>query len=49
MNDFLASLDIMWKGMLGLFVISALIMFLMMGISKIIKTAGKKGKWAKAD
>ncbi|MDR1447139.1 MAG: hypothetical protein LBI90_09630 [Treponema sp.] len=49
MNDFLVSLDIMWKGMLGLFMISALIMFLMMGISKIIKTAGKERKGAKAD
>jgi hypothetical protein len=49
MNDFLVSLEIMWKGMLGLFVISALIMFLMMGISKIIKTAGQKRKWTKTD
>jgi hypothetical protein len=41
MSDFLISLDIMWKGMLGLFLISGLIMLLMMGISKIIKTGGK--------
>ncbi|MDR1390171.1 MAG: sodium ion-translocating decarboxylase subunit beta [Treponema sp.] len=34
--DFLASLAIMWKGMAGLFVVCACIMFLVMLISKII-------------
>jgi hypothetical protein len=42
-TDFLISLEIMWKGMLGLFVVSAFIMLLMMGISKITKTRGEKG------
>jgi hypothetical protein len=41
-TDFVISLDIMWKGMLGLFVVSAFIMLLIMGISKITR-AGKAG------
>ncbi|MDR0720344.1 MAG: hypothetical protein LBF78_11975 [Treponema sp.] len=40
--DFLISLDIMWKGMLGLFVVSGLIMLLIMGISKITRAGREK-------
>jgi CHASE3 domain sensor protein len=33
-TDLFASLEIMWKGMLGLFVVCGFIMLLIMGISK---------------
>jgi hypothetical protein len=43
MNNVLASLTIMWKGMLGLFVVCGFIAVLTMLISKIAgKTAKKK-------
>jgi hypothetical protein len=42
LKDVLASLDIMWKGMLGLFVVCGGIAVLMMVVSKWIKTQGTK-------
>jgi hypothetical protein len=37
MVNFYNSLDIMWKGMLGLFVVCGFIMLLIMLVSKIVK------------
>jgi hypothetical protein len=37
MINFYNSLDIMWKGMLGLFVVCGFIMLLIMLVSKIVK------------
>jgi hypothetical protein len=34
--DLFASLAIMWKGMLGLFVVCGFVMLLIMGLSKIL-------------
>jgi hypothetical protein len=42
LKDVLASFDIMWKGMLGLFMVCGGIAVLMMVISKWIKTLGTK-------
>jgi hypothetical protein len=36
-NDLFASLEIMWKGMLGLFIVCGCIMLLIMLLSKVIK------------
>jgi hypothetical protein len=41
-GDLYASLEIMWKGMAGLFVVCGFVMLLIMLISKIIPGAGKK-------
>ncbi|MDR0584123.1 MAG: hypothetical protein LBG57_07245 [Treponema sp.] len=41
-NDLSASLAIMGKGMLGLFVVCGFIMLLIMLISRILTKAGKK-------
>jgi hypothetical protein len=42
LRDVLASLDIMWKGMLGLFVVCGGIAVIMLVVSKWIKTLGTK-------
>jgi len=42
MNDLIASLDVMWKGVLGLFAVCVFIMLLVMGIYKMT-AKGKKG------
>jgi hypothetical protein len=34
--DLLASLAIMWKGMVGLFVVCGFVMLLIMGLSKLL-------------
>ena len=41
-TDLYASLDIMWKGMAGLFVVCGFVMLLIMVISKIVSGGGKK-------
>lgn len=41
-NDLSASLAIMWKGMLGLFVVCGFIMLLIMLISHVLTKAEKK-------
>ena len=42
-TDLYASLNIMWKGMAGLFVVCIFIMLLTMLISRFIMSKGKKG------
>ena len=42
--DLLASLEMMWKGMLGLFAVCGFIMLLTMLISKITAGKGEKNK-----
>ncbi|MDR2477812.1 MAG: hypothetical protein LBD48_00710 [Treponema sp.] len=37
MDNLYASLDIMWKGMAGLFVVCGFVMFLIMFISALVK------------
>jgi hypothetical protein len=37
LNNVLASLDMMWKGMLGLFIVCGGIAVIMMGVSKFTK------------
>ena len=41
-TDLFASLEIMWKGMAGLFLVCGFVMLLIMLISKIVSGAGKK-------
>ena len=41
--DLYASLNVMWKGMAGLFVVCIFIMLLVMLISRFMMTKGKKG------
>jgi hypothetical protein len=36
-NDLFASLEIMWKGMLGLFIVCGCIMLIIMALSKTIR------------
>ena len=36
-DDLFASLEIMWKGMLGLFIVCGCIMLLIMVLSRVIK------------
>jgi hypothetical protein len=40
-TDLYASLDIMWKGMAGLFVVCGFVMLLIMLISKAVAKTGK--------
>jgi D-alanyl-lipoteichoic acid acyltransferase DltB (MBOAT superfamily) len=42
MNNFLISLDIMWKGMTGLFLVCGFVMLTLMLISGIIRKKEKK-------
>jgi hypothetical protein len=44
LTNVLASLDMMWKGMLGLFVVCGSIAVIMMIISKCIKSRKSKGE-----
>jgi len=41
--DLIASLDVMWKGVLGLFAVCVFIMLLVMGIYRVT-AKGKKGQ-----
>jgi hypothetical protein len=41
-TDLFGSLDIMWKGMVGLFVVCGFIMLLIMFISKVVTKPEKK-------
>jgi Na+-transporting methylmalonyl-CoA/oxaloacetate decarboxylase gamma subunit len=42
-TDLYASLNVMWKGMAGLFVVCIFIMLLTMLISRFLMSKGKKG------
>lgn len=41
-TDLYASLDIMWKGMAGLFLVCGFVMLLIMLISKAVAKTGKR-------
>lgn len=43
-SDLFASLDMMWKGMVGLFVVCGFIMLLIMFISKIVTKKEKEAE-----